>query len=664
MICHRSSPFVRGLVAALALIAGTPWVPSRVLRAAEETNVAALRQQAVRDAAAAVGPSVVRIETIGGLEKVGDVLTSTGPTTGLIVSPDGFIISSAFNFAQKSSSILVTLPDGSRSPARLVATDHSRMLVLLKVDVEDSLPMPEVAPPDAHRVGRWAVAVGRTFDGDSPNLSLGIISALGRVSGKALQTDAKISPANYGGPLVDIEGRVLGVLVPLSPTESGSVAGFEWYDSGIGFAIPLAHVLSVLPRMVDGQDLHPGLLGVSLGGDEENAEAPRIAECRINSPAAKGGLAAGDVIVELDGKPIERAADVKNELNRLYAGDKVRVVVLRGEERVARELELVARIDPYERPLIGLLPLRGETPPAGGVPVRYVFPTSGAAAAGLQPGDIVTSIDQQPAADAQALRVALADRKPGDTVTLGVHRGAEQLSFEVRLTPQPEFLPESLPPASAARQPAGAERPESGRVPLAVAGFKQEPLVYLPVNYDPAIPAGLVVWLRPTGQTTDDEVLARWQKLCDEYDLVLLAPAPQADGKWQPADLEFMSKAIEALRANYAIDATRLAVAGEKTGGTAAFVLAFQARDAVRAVGAIDCPLMAKLTDHEPLRPLSIYLASASQTPFAAAQTKAIAKLREMKFPVTVQPLGETPRELTADEWQAFARWLDSLDRI
>jgi len=657
-------PFQPGVVIArLAFVLAAIFVPCATAIAAEDVDVAALRQQAVRDAVAAVAPSVVRIETIGGLEKVGDVLYGAGPTTGLIVSPDGFIISSAFNFAQKPSSILVTLPDGSRTPARLVATDYSRMLVLLKVDVDDSLPIAETAPADAHRVGRWAIALGRTFDASAPNISLGIVSALGRVSGKALQTDAKISPANYGGPLVDIEGRVLGVLVPLSPTEMGSVAGFEWYDSGIGFAIPLAHIMSVLPRMVDGHDLHPGLLGVSLGGDEKNAEAPRIAECRVNSPAAKGGLAAGDVIVELDDKAIASAADVKHELNRRYAGDKVRVVVQRGEERVEHELELVARIDPYERPLIGLLPARGPVA-AGGVPVRYVYPTSGAAAASLQPGDIVTTIDQQPAADAQALRVALAEHKPGDTVKLGVRRGAEQLSLEVRLTPQPEALPEALPPASAARQPAGADRPESGRVPLTVVGFKNEPLVYLPKNYDPAIPAGLVVWLRPNAQVTDDAVLGQWQALCDEFDLVLLAPTPQSEGKWQPDDLEFIAKAIEAVRTGFAIDATRIAVAGEKTGGTAAFVFAFQQRDAVRAVAAIDCPLMARLADNEPLRPLSIYLAGAKQAPFAAGQVKAIAKLREMKYPVTEQPLGDTPRELSADEWQAFARWLDSLDRI
>jgi len=634
------------------------------LEAAEEVDLAALRQQAVRESVAAVAPSVVRIETIGGLEKVGDVLYGAGPTTGLIISPDGFIVSSAFNFAQDPSSILVTLPDGSRTPARLVATDHSRMLVLLKVEVEESLPVAPVAPVNAHRVGRWALALGRTFDGDSPNMSLGIISALGRVSGKALQTDAKISPANYGGPLVDIEGRVLGVLVPLSPTDTGIAAGYEWYDSGIGFAIPLAHVMSVLPRLSAGKDLHPGLLGVSLGGDKEDADRARIAECRINSPAAKGGLEAGDVIVELDGKPIAKIADAKHELNRRYAGDKVRVVVQRGDERVERDLELVAKIDPYEQPLLGLLPLRGPTAPGGGVPVRYVFPASGAAAAGLQQGDVVTAIDRQPVADAQALRVALADHTPGETVQLGVRRGAEQLTLDVRLTPPSESLPDVLPPASGVRRPAGVERPESGRAPLSVPGFAGESLLYLPTQYDPHVPAGLVVWLRPDGSVTDDEVVAQWQKLCDEFDLVLFAPLPQSDGKWKPDDLEFITKGIEAARAAYAIDATRIVAAGEQTGGTAAFALAFKARESVRGAVLINCPLAGRLADNEPLRPLSIYLATAKSVPFAGAVGKAVAKLREMKYPVVEQPLGDMPRDLTDVERAALGRWLDALDQI
>ena len=126
------------------------------------------------------------------------------------------IVSSAFNFIQKPDSILVTLADGTRLPARLVATDHSRMLVLLSVHRHCRLTVAEAVPPEEMRVGGngpspWAARSAA----DTPNVSVGIVSALDRVWGRAIQTDAKISPTNYGGPLVDISGRVLGVLVPL-----------------------------------------------------------------------------------------------------------------------------------------------------------------------------------------------------------------------------------------------------------------------------------------------------------------------------------------------------------------------------------------------------------------------------------------------------------------
>src|SRR5207249_10556842 len=124
-----------------------------------------------------------------------------------------YVISSAFNFAQKPTTILVRLPNGSRWPAKLVATDNSRMLVLLKVQTEEKL-VPALPTPEKEiAVGQYAIAVGRVFDGGRLNVSEGIISADHRISGRALQTDAKVSPSNYGGPLVDIQGRVQGVMV-------------------------------------------------------------------------------------------------------------------------------------------------------------------------------------------------------------------------------------------------------------------------------------------------------------------------------------------------------------------------------------------------------------------------------------------------------------------
>ena len=129
--------------------------------ASAQDDLEALEEQAIRSAVATIAPSVVRIETIGGLERVGGVLVGTGPTSGLVVSDDGYIVSSAFNFIQQPASILVTLPGGQRAAAKIVARDHARMLVLLKVNTESKLPVPVAVPRGEMTVGQWAIAIGR-----------------------------------------------------------------------------------------------------------------------------------------------------------------------------------------------------------------------------------------------------------------------------------------------------------------------------------------------------------------------------------------------------------------------------------------------------------------------------------------------------------------------
>ena len=108
-------------------------------------------------------------------------------------------------------------------------------LALLKVDATD-LPAPVWAEPDALQVGRWALAAGFGHGTSQPALNVGVISGLNRMAGLALQTDAKISPANYGGPLFDCDGRLLGICVPMGMGED-DIAGVEWYDSDTGFVI-------------------------------------------------------------------------------------------------------------------------------------------------------------------------------------------------------------------------------------------------------------------------------------------------------------------------------------------------------------------------------------------------------------------------------------------
>ena len=126
---------------------------SLILPAAQESpqSLAAREEAALRAAAESVADSVVQIRTIGGLDAVDGTLLADGPTTGLVISADGYIVSSAFNFVQQPASILVTFASGKQAPAELVATDHSRMLVLLKVAGVADLPVPTLAPADEIR---------------------------------------------------------------------------------------------------------------------------------------------------------------------------------------------------------------------------------------------------------------------------------------------------------------------------------------------------------------------------------------------------------------------------------------------------------------------------------------------------------------------------------
>ena len=140
------------------------------------------------------------------------------------------------------------------------------MLTLLKVNAKN-LPVPTLVSKSELREGQWTIALGRALDvkmDRAPAVSVGVISALNRIWGKALQTDAKISPVNYGGPIVDIQGRVQGILIPASPRGEDEISGFEWYDSGIGFAVPMEDVFGGAAPAEKGKDLQKGLLGVAM----------------------------------------------------------------------------------------------------------------------------------------------------------------------------------------------------------------------------------------------------------------------------------------------------------------------------------------------------------------------------------------------------------------
>ncbi len=680
--------------AAACLVVGAALVPA----AGAELEI--LEQQAFQAAVRRVTPSVVRIETVGGLEQVGGVLFGTGPTTGIVATPDGYIVSSAFNFLHQPASILVQLPDGTRKAARLVATDRSRMIVLLKIDVDRPLPVPEPAPQKELRVGQWAIAVGWTFESSGPNMAVGILSALDRIWGKAVQTDAAVSPNNYGGPLVDIRGRVIGVLVPLSPDESSEVAGYEWYDSGIGFAIPWEKVQELVPRLRQGKDLLPGVAGIRFSGPALFLAEPVLAGCRPGSPAYQAGLRAGDRIVEIQGQSISTAAAVKRELARRYAGDTVQIAYLRDGKRLETRLALADRLPPYAHPFLGILPMRlraaaaagpeKPVPPAagqepaekakpkegepaaglgakapGGLRVRWVYPGSPAAKAGLKAGDVLLRVATFPAGDADRLRNDLADLQPGQPVAVEFLRDGQPQKTEAVLATLPETaVSQDLPPAHDPLPPGRPKAPDTGMVELRVPEFPNPAWAYVPAAYEPAVPCGVLVWLHGSAGLKHEELVARWKPLCDRHDLILLAPKADEPARWQSAEARLVRALLAQLAQRYTLDANRIVVAGEDTGGALAFRLAFSDRQTFRGLVAIEAAWTGPLPENEPASRLAVYVFHAAQSLRAAAVQRMISGLREARFPVTVKELGPQPRPLTQDESAELARWIDCLDRI
>ncbi len=690
-------------------------------------------ERAMQAAVEAVAPSVVRIETLGGLENVGGVLIGTGPTTGLIVSPHGHIISSAFNFVQKPAQILVYLNDGTRLPAKLISTDHSRKLVLLKVELstpgidsqknietqknavepprdtsdskkpEDSatkndrpgekldlqpvvkvagreLPLPQAAPVKEMVVGQWTMAVGRTFgDGSRANMSVGVLSAMNRIWSKALQTDAKVSPSNYGGPLIDIRGRVMGVLVPLSQDGpgggTGDIAGVEWYDSGIGFAVPFEQITANLPRMMKESELHSGLMGISLKGADLYTGDAVIGAAPGGSPANLAGLKAGDKIVEIDGVKITRQSELKHALGPRYAGETVKVVVVRDKDRIERAIELVAKLTPFQHPFLGILPLRdlpaqadaGQPAAAQpGLGVRYVYPNSPAAAKKIQPGDRIISVEGKPVQNRNALIEQLASVGMADEVDLEVRRGQETLKLKLKPTTLPEAIPTELPVAHGEQVAADGDKPTTGLINIKIPEVPNTCIAYVPESYQSNTPHGVVLWLHPPGGYKDDELIEQWKTLCAKHDLILLAPKSNDVAKWQRTELEFVRKTLDDLMSKYNIDRRRVAVVGQEGGGAMAYLLAFANRDQIQAVVAIDAalPRSTQIPSNDPVFRQAFFITNAKQAAAAKGIEATVEQLRTQKFPVTVKDLGDSSRPLTVDELAELARWIDSLDRI
>ncbi len=323
-------------------------LPPTGVRAGDRAAGHLLAPRAFRAAVKKVTPSLVTIETFAGVAVVGGGKQSQGlskpgdgPTTGLIVSPDGHIVTSTYNFITNPHVITVRLADGSRHVARLLGSDRTRKICLLQIDSDGDLPVPAFCPSEKVEIGQWAISLGVGFGEEQPAISVGIVSAKNRISGRAVQTDANISPANYGGPLIDVDGRVIGVCVPLHPESKDVASGTQWYDSGIGFAVPIAGAERIIASLKAGKTLVAPQLGVQVKppGDDDPSGGIVVEKVLDDSAAAKADVRVGDRIVSVDGTAVRDVSRFQREIGRHVAGDSIKLGLKRGDEKI--ELEVV-----------------------------------------------------------------------------------------------------------------------------------------------------------------------------------------------------------------------------------------------------------------------------------------------------------------------------------
>lgn len=343
---------------AAALAETTPGKVGNETRAGDVWSVSPLARAALER----IRPSLVTIESFGGITTTTGVIggirqQGEGNTTGLIIGPDGLVVTSLFNFVRQPRIITVILADGQRKMATMLGRDLSRNLCLLQLQDVANLPTPEWVPLPEVAVGQYAISLGVGYGDTQPAISVGVISALNRIGGRALQTDANISPANYGGPLVDLEGRVFGICVPLSPGGLSSSAGVEWYDSGIGFAVSLSGMESWIEQLRRGEDIFPGIIGVTV---TENPTGPglRVVRTIPNSAATQAGLQPDDVLLAVDDQVLLSQADLLQWVKRRSSGERLRLQRQRGDEVLEVEVVLTPHPDSQPKSLIpGLPPL-------------------------------------------------------------------------------------------------------------------------------------------------------------------------------------------------------------------------------------------------------------------------------------------------------------------
>jgi serine protease Do len=357
--------------------------------------------------------------------------------TGFIIDPSGIVVTN-FHVAGKADSITVTLSDGRKLPAKLLGGDEKTDLAVLKVESDKKLPYVEFEDSSKLKVGQPVMAVGNPF-GLGGTVTTGIVSARGRdiQSGPFddyIQTDAAINRGNSGGPLFDMDGKVIGINTAIFSPSGGSI--------GLGFAIPASLAQPVVAQLKDHGRVERGLLGVQIQpvSDEiasslslGSSNGALVAQVEPDSAAMKAGIKSGDVIKSVDGKDIATVRDLTRTIAAAAPGATVKVGLMRDGKDMTVSAKLgdstptkQAKADEQKTPEkaspgsfgFSLAPLSPDTRQqlglkdnVNGALIAAVEPGSPADEQGLKAGDVLQQVGKEQISDAKEAVAKLKDAK-------------------------------------------------------------------------------------------------------------------------------------------------------------------------------------------------------------------------------------------------------------
>ena len=371
--------------------------------------------------------------------------------SGFIIDPTGYVVTNN-HVVQDASKVVVILQDNSRHPAKVIGRDPKTDLALIKIESKEPLPYVTWGDSDAAQVGDWVLAVGNPF-GLGGTVSPGVLSARGRDIHAGpyddfLQIDASINRGNSGGPDFNLEGQVIGINTAIYSPNGGSV--------GIGFAIPSSLAKPIIEQLRTHGKVQRGWLGVQIQSVTPDiakslglakAEGALVADVTKDSPAAKAGVKQGDVILNYDGHDIGQVRDLPIAVAETPVGQAATIKVWRNDKPASVQVKIgempdnLAQVATAEQPEHGNsaamgLKLSTLTPElrrqvrvpkdVHGVVVTDVDAGSPLGAVGVQPGDVIVSINRKPVETPREavheLEAAQKAKGPSQTLLLLINR--------------------------------------------------------------------------------------------------------------------------------------------------------------------------------------------------------------------------------------------------